>query len=228
MKPASASPPRRFGLSRADRVGWIITIVLCISLVIGWTVVKRQRQAAERDWSVHSLKSLGLVLQEFAAEHGCYPDESTAPAVKTATGTDLDLSGSTSNRLFRQLIASGLKSERPFFSKFGGSRKPDNLFENDATALAPGECGYWYLTSDGSGQWGPEAVLAMTPLLKGSTRFDPEPLGGMAVILYQSNAARVLPIQRDGQVLSPLTGKSLLDPQDPCWHGHPPVIHECE
>ena len=56
-----------------------------------------------------------------------------------------------------------------------------------------------------------------------TTRFDPQPFDGKAVILWTDTSVRSLPIDRgSGQVM--LDGKNLLDPSHPVWGGQPPVI----
>lgn len=203
-------------------------IALTFSLVTGGMALRREYQNGIRAEALIHLEILGPALQRFSEKYGRYPDETTASLVKARTETPIDLGGSTSNRLFRQLLVDDLHNEKPFFAQFGGSCKQDDIFSLDDRALSPGECGFSYLTGEDSANWGPRAVLVVTPFLPSSTRFDPRPFGGKAVVLFKDNSTATLKIQRDGQVLSPLTGKSILNPLDPCWNGHPPVIHECE
>ena len=120
-------------------------------MALAWVPVSQQRKAADRTKALGNIRQQGLPLFEFDAAFGRFPDASTASLVKAATGTPLTLGHSSSNQLFRQLIATGLKSEKPFYAAIAGSKKPDDLFHDDANALAPGECGYAYIAGlDGS------------------------------------------------------------------------------
>ena len=121
---------------------------------------------------MRNIRSLGLALYEFDREYARFPDASTAPLVKASSGTPLTLGHSSSNQLFRQLIATGLKSEKSFYARIDGSKRPDDLFHDDAHALAPGECGFAYIAGlDGS--MAPETPVIVSPLIPGTTALIP-------------------------------------------------------
>jgi hypothetical protein len=171
---------------------------------------------------LNNIRQVGLCLFEFDAEFGRFPDATTIAAVKASSSTPLTLDDSSSNKLFRQLIANGLKSEKPFWCKTSTTKKkPDDVFHSDSTALRPGECGFAYiagLSSSGA----PETPLVMSPLEKGKTTFDRKPYQGRAVILFLDNSAKALPIERDGRVL--INGMDIFDPRQPFWNGKAPDI----
>jgi hypothetical protein len=103
--------------------------------------------------AMNNIRQIGIALFEFDAEYGRFPDASTIASVKSDTKTPLDLDDSSSNKIFRQLLAWGVKSEKPFWAKTAGSRKmPDDVFGSNATALKPGECGFAYIA--GLASWG--------------------------------------------------------------------------
>lgn len=108
-----------------------------------------------------------------------------------------------------------------FYAHIAGVHKPDDLIDGDH-ALESGECGFAYIgnlvTTDQVAR-----PIAISPLIPGTTRFDPKPFDGKAVILWTDNSVRSLPIERkSGRVM--LDGKNLLDPSHPVWGGKPPVV----
>lgn len=201
---------------------WLIAALALAGLMVpSHAYIRKQRAGADRTKALGNVRQMGLSLFEFDAEFGRFPDESTASMVKEKTRTPLDLSGTSSNALFRQLLAYGLKSERPFYARIQRSRKPDDRFDDDAHALAPGECGFAYVAGL-SGKNSPNTPLVLAPLVPGTTRFDPVPFGGYAVALFLDNSARPLPIDSNGSVL--IGGKDLFDPSQPFWGGKAPNI----
>lgn len=183
--------------------------------------IPRQYRAAVRTKALSNIRQIGISLFEFDAEYGRFPDASTAAKVKADTKTPLTLGASTSNQIFRQLIAYGLKSEKPFYAKIAGSRKPDDVYHDDAHALVPGECGYAYIAGFDS-SCDPGTILVVCPLIPGTTLFDPKPFGGKAIILRADNSATPMPIEPSGQVL--IGGKDIFDPSRPVWKGKAPDI----
>ncbi|MGB6219666.1 hypothetical protein [Haloferula sp.] len=102
----------------------------------------RQGEARDRTQAINNAKQAGLALLEFDQEFGSFPNEETAALVKKATETDLDLSGTSSNAMFRQLIAFGIQSEDIFYCKHPeGIRKPDRDM-SPGKALEAGEVGF--------------------------------------------------------------------------------------
>ena len=169
-----------------------------------------------------NLKQVGLALHDFESEYGAFPDATTAVNVKAETGTTLTLGTASSNQMFRQLIATGLKSEKIFWGNSAMTpRKPDDVFSSDATALTPGECAFAYVAGMSS-HGDPRAPLAMTPVIPGTWKFDPKPFQGDAIVLFIDSSVRRLPIDRHGNVT--IGGKNLFDPTQPYWHGKTPDI----
>lgn len=175
----------------------------------------------DRPEALNNARQISLSLIEFDAEYGRFPDASTISLVKETSGTVLALDDTSSNKLFRQLLAYRLKSEKPFWAKTKESpRKPDDIFDSNLTALAPGECGFAYVAGLSSKD-DPDTPLLLTPLLKGQKKFDRSPHNGKAVILFLGSA-RALPIEKDGRVM--LNGMDLFDPRQPFWKGKAPDI----
>ena len=212
------------GLAIAGLVtGYLGLMVFGVAVLAGLTapMVIRQRKKADQTEAVNNARQIGLALYEFKSEYGSHPNNSTAKAVADAT-TSAPISGSSSNAHFRQLFrANFLQSEMPFYIHAPGTHKPDNRIDGNH-ALEPGECGFAYVenltVTDHVAR-----PLAMVPLIPGTTRFDPNPFDGKAVILWTDLSVKSLPIDRkSGQVM--LDGKNLLDPGHPVWGGKPPVI----
>ena len=172
--------------------------------------------------SQSNAKQVGIALFDFETEYGRFPDATTAAKVKAVTGTPLALGSGSSNQLFRQLIAQGLKSEKIFWAPTSYSpRKPDDLFVSDATALAPGECGLTYVTGLSSTD-DPRTPVLMTPVIRGTRTFDRKDFNGRAVVLFLDMSARHFPIDKHGRVM--IRGKDIFDPTQPYWRGKTPDI----
>ena len=212
------------GLAIAGLVtGYLGFMILGIAMLAGLTapMIIRQRKKAVQTETINNARQLGLALFEFQSEYGTFPNDATAKAVADAT-TGEPVSGTSANARFRQLIrANFLKSEMLFYVHTPGSRQPDNQIDGNQ-ALEAGECGFAYVESHPANNPG-SRPLALAPLIRGTTRFDPKPFDGKAVILWTDNSVRSMPIDREsGEVM--LDGKNLLDPSHPVWGGQPPMI----
>ena len=175
---------------------------------------------APRTIAISNIRQIGLTLFAFDEAYGRFPDASTIPAVQAATGTTLNLGDSSSNQLFRQLLATVGTSEQIFWAKTPASRKkPNDVLGADA--LAPGECAYSYvagLTSSGD----LETPIVMIPMIRGTLKFDPKPFDGKPIVLFLDSSAQALTIDQNGDVL--LNGMNLFDPRQPFWRGKAPDI----
>src|SRR5690606_17649583 len=109
---APAPPPGPEAEKSQRTMRWILWIgggcfVLTILAGLSSPVILRSRKASDRTEAINNIKQINLALIDFDYEYGAYPDASTIPPVKAATSTTLTLGSSTSNELFRQLIAAG-------------------------------------------------------------------------------------------------------------------------
>ena len=68
----------------------------------------------------------------------------------------------------------------------------------------------------------PAHPLVLTPLIPGTTNFDPKPFDGKAIILHIDNSVRTYDIHKDGHVYD--KGINLLSPKHPVWKGKSPDI----
>ncbi|WP_193212511.1 hypothetical protein [Luteolibacter marinus] len=182
----------------------------------------RHTNCGVRGEAMSNLKQVGLNLSDFEVEYGAFPDATTRVDVKEVTGTTLTLGTTSSNQMFRQLIATGVKSEKIFWAKSALTpRKPDDVSNSDATALAPGECAFTYVAGMSS-HGDPKAPLAMVPVIPGTWKFDPKPYQGEAFVLTIDGTLMRHPIDKHGHVM--IGGKNLFDPGQPYWRGKTPDI----
>lgn len=240
--PAANAGSSRWRLVK-DLVLWAAILALVLALLAPFILKPRRADSPYRDTVLNNLRQIGLALSEFDVKYGRFPDAATiaavkkskctrrpprrlrpAPiaAVKKSRCTSLTLDGTSSNKLFRQLIANGLSSEKPFWAPGPNSpHKPDDVFGLDSKALMPGECGFAYVAGLSSKD-DPGTPIVMTPLLKGQKIFDRGPHAGKAMVLFLDWSAVVLPIEKDGRVL--INGMDIFDPHQPFWKGKTPDI----
>ena len=64
--------------------------------------------------------------------------------------------------------------------------------------------------------------MVVTPLIPGTTRFDPKPFNGHALILRVDKSISCPKIDRAGKVM--VGGKDIFDPSQPFWGGKAPDI----
>ena len=211
------------GFAIAGLVTGYIGLLIFIAALAGLAapVVLRQKKRADQVQAISNAKQFGFALYEFEVEYGRFPDASTASTVASETGTP-EVTGSSSNARFRQLIRAGIsQSEQIFYARTSTTQKPDGDISGDQ-AIARGECGFGYieniLTDDGDPR-----PIAMAPFKSGSDEFDTMPFGGKAVILWSDASVQSLPIDRTtGEAI--LDGQNLLDPSHPIWGGTPPSL----
>lgn len=185
-------------------------------------LIRRSCRDFNRTQAINNLRQIGLALFEFDSEYGSFPSADTIADVREETGTDLELGDASSNQLFRQLIATGWKSEKPYFCyKPPPARRPDDVVSK-GRALEPGECSWGYV-ADLSSTLAPGTPILFGPLVPGTRRFDPIPLRGKAMILSTDNSIRAEEIDpKTGQVIK--NGMDLFDPSQPWWAGKTPDI----
>jgi len=222
--PFAPMPPPNLAAIRSRRM---MVLILCLGLasilalgVFAWRREIRGRQIVARTEAIANMKSLCWALEEFQDDYGRCPDATTAAKVKADTGTPLTLGTSSSNQIFRQLIVTRIKSERPFYARTAFTHRPDDNFADDAHMLAPGECGFAYVP-DGANSSDPDAPVLMTPTVRGGPLFDPS-ICGDALILKSDSTIVALPIDKSGHAI--WKGMDLLDPRQTFWHGKAPDV----
>ena len=222
---APAPPPSEAALRSRRQWRWILIVGLvsiAALMVLTAPMFIRHHHPRDQTEAVSNARQMGLTLFEFQNEYGAYPNADTVAAVQRATGTKLAFGTKTSNDFFRQLIGGNFtQSERIFYAaKIPGVRKPDDNIAG-VEALKKGECGFAYflgakLTDN------PERPLAAAPMIPGTDRFDPKAYEGKAVVLRMDNSVTSFKIDKDGHIQ--IEGKLFMDPTNPIWDGHPPMI----
>lgn len=164
--------------------------------------------------AANNARQIGLMLLEFDTDYGSFPSEKTLADVEEASGVKLPAADKSSNTLFRQLFAAGITvTEAPFFANITGTMKGGDQ-QDPAKSLSTGKNGFAYIAGLSSAG-NPARPLVVCPLIPGTTRFDPKPFGGKAIILRIDNAVQLLPIEEDGTVLE--KGVELLSKDHPVW-----------
>lgn len=191
-------------------IGGLSILILAIGASI--PVTFRSKKTVERTIALNNVRQIGIALFEFQADYGNFPSASTIPDVKSRTGTALTFGDGSSNQLFRQLLVTHLKSEKPFYAKVPGAKRPNDVFHSDATALAKGECVFSYVTGLRSGD-ASDLPIVMTPMLPGTYKFSNKSgFPDKAIILRLDGSTSLLQIQRDGEATLG-GGVSLFDPK---------------
>jgi prepilin-type N-terminal cleavage/methylation domain-containing protein len=219
--PMKAKYKSRHGFTLVE----LLVVIVIIAALAGLTapMVIRQRRKADQTEAVSNARQIGLALFEFETDYSSYPDNNTATDVTEQTGSNLSLGNQSSNDYFRQLIAANkTQSERMFYAKIPGVRKPDDNIKV-GEALKEGEVGYAYLmkteSTGFSAAGNPGRPLVVTPLMGSATdgTFDPAPFDNKAIILRMDNSVTSINIKQDKTIS--LSGKNgLLDiGEDTVW-----------
>ena len=202
MKEIEQPPPGPDHLEEQPPEGWrgvspeqfwmvmVFGVVIFLLAFLSMPMVLRSKKAPDRTQAINNAKQVGLALLEFEMEFGKFPDASTVAAVKASTKTTHDLSGTSSNAMFRQLIAFGIQSEDIFYCLHPeGIRKPDKIL-TPGNALAPREVGFSYIAGLDTSM-NPGRPVLLTPMKIGTEEFWPRPHGKKAVILRIDNSVEV-------------------------------------
>ncbi len=219
-----AKPVQRTFRFKLFLYGFLGTAILLILAGLTSPQVIRSAKKPNQTEATSNLRQIGLALLEFETEYGSYPSEATAALVtKKHPDHGYDLSGTSSNALFRQLFAAGItQSEQMFYAKTQGSKKPDGNI-SPGHVLEPGECGFAYIAGL-STKGNPSHPISFAPVIPGTDRFDLIPFEGKAVVLRIDNSVPSMNINQDGDAMAG-GGKTLLETgDDTVWGDHVPDI----
>lgn len=180
-----------------------VLILSMIGILVALTMpmIKKQQKAAEAVMMTSKFRQIALQLRKFSLDYGQYPSVKMESRVAANTQTK-PREGLSSNIILGQLIRNDPSLTETNFSDRGEmdwSRPADDLSDSPDTLLAPGECVVSYVSglSPSSNYSFP---LIMYPMTGDGTRFDPEVLGGKAVILDNSGSVEFHDIRPDGTV----------------------------
>jgi hypothetical protein len=204
---------------------WTYTIVIVI-VWFGFWLSRPQLLCGPRKatltQALSNARQIGLALFDFDTEYGSYPNSSTITAVsENHPGWMLD--DATSNDLFKQLFAAKVTSDEGIFHvKLPGTRKPDHITSPRSKILEEGECGFGYIipgtTSISSSQ-----PLLVTPLIPGTSKFDPGPFKAKALIMRRDLSVASCKLIPNGTAID-TNGMDIFDPRQPYWGGVAPII----
>ncbi len=205
--------------------GWPFWLLLIGSIVIPCNfvhILPPDRTKADRTEAISNLHQIGLALDEFQKQYGAFPNDQTAALVIEKHPSEFNLSGTSSNALFRQLFAAEIvESETMFYVKFPGISKPDGD-TSPGRLLEKGEVAFAYIagltTKDN-----PSLPIAFGPVIQGTTKFDPKPFNGKGIVLRIDNSVSSILINKNGEAMIG-GGESLLDPNNKLWNGKAPDI----
>lgn len=226
----SALPPDPALLNRQPKwfkkvyYGVIVASILFILALVTAPMTIRARKKADQTEAVNNARQIGLALLEFDGDYGTFPSDATVALVAEANPDHgFDLSGRSSNILFRQLFAAHLtQSEAMFYAKVKNSIKPDGNIDH-GKALEKGEVGFAYISGLTSKD-DPNTPIVLAPMIPGTTKFDPKGFQGYgnAVVLRTDNSVSSYKIEKDGRIY--VKGIDLLAPKHPIWKGKKPDI----
>lgn len=191
--------------------GWLLVVILIVMALAGLSspVILKSRKASDRTEALNNIRQIGMALFEFDSDYGCFPDDQTANEVRKRTHTELKLTGEFSNDYFRQLLAAGLKSEKPFFAKQTALfHRPDDVYQTPSRALEGGEVGFSYIMAsavkgqDSSGDPGRPVVVGVSDGARADWTFDPEVFGEKAIVLKLDNSAAALNVRTDNKFIA--------------------------
>ncbi len=96
-----------------------ITAVVTGAGLIAAPMFIRQHSGCGQTEQISNLRQIGLALLEFETEYGSYPSEATIGRVRQRNPDHgFDLSGESSNAIFRQLLAADItRSEQMFYAE---------------------------------------------------------------------------------------------------------------
>lgn len=173
--------------------------------------------------AINNAKQIGIALFSFADEYDKYPSPATATEVAEAyPDQPFDLTGNSSNAIFRQFFTSGItESEQMFYARFKKSQNPDGDI-SPGELLKKGECGFSYISKI-SPKDNPKTPIVLTPLIPGTKKFDPKPFNGTAIILHINQSVSTHVIAKDGHVYDD-KGIDILSSKHPVWKGKAPDI----
>jgi hypothetical protein len=131
-------------------IAWFCIIVF-LFLIIWQRIWPRRGVKMDMTHAISNAKQVYLVLSDFEADYGFFPDDQTAlkdPAISGFTGR-------FSNDYLGQLIAGGYtRSEEIFYAldKRYGGKKTDNVLTPDSRILVKNECGFSYVLVEENGK----------------------------------------------------------------------------
>jgi hypothetical protein len=205
---------------------WLLSIgiLLIVSFLAALSapMVISSHKNPDRTEAINNAKQIGIDLFAFQEEYGTYPNDETAKDFIKKHPTEIKLSGTSSNSIFRQLFAAKIvDNEAMFYAKSLGASRPDNDISS-GHLLEKGEVAFAYIALL-STENNPSLPIAFGPVIPGTTKFDPKPFDRMGIVLRIDGSVSALSINKNGEAMIG-RGESLLDPNNKLWNGKAPDI----
>ncbi|MEI6177594.1 MAG: prepilin-type N-terminal cleavage/methylation domain-containing protein [Verrucomicrobiota bacterium] len=196
----------------------LVVIAIIATLAgVGVPVIIAQKKKGDRSQAINNAKEIGTALFGFDQDFGSFPSDATAVSVKESNpDSTLTLGKTNSNDYFRQLLVSGLQSEKPFYAKAAYTKKPDNVMTGDK-ALAAGEVGFAYIMKTdsealpSSGNTGRPILVTSVFEAKTDGTFDPDVYDRMAVVQRIDNSASAEQVRTSDKKANVGGGKTLFE-----------------
>ena len=202
----------------------ILLGILAFVFILTAPIIISSPKNLTRTEAINNAKQIGLALFTFQYEYDSYPNEDTAKdIIKNHPIYRKDLSGTSSNALLLQLVVNSRndRSEEMFYARIKNAIKPDGN-SSPREALKKGEVGFAYISNlilaDNSSR-----PIILTPMIPGTTKFDPKPFKGKAIVLHINNSVTTYDINKDGHIYD--KDGDILSPNHPFWNGKTPTIH---
>lgn len=225
-------------LRKATDHSFVLKCIACFCIIVflyflGTTSMWSRRSAKkmERTRAISHAKQVYLVMMDFEADYGSFPDDRTAakdPALTIFTGTH-------SNDYLGQLIAGGYtKSEELFYSYDArySRRKPDGVISPDANILGKGECGFSYVMAEDKGirrglstKDTADLPILAAPLVNEWGSCDKKSFEGRGMYLRIDGSARIERLRSSDQKIRLMGGLTLFDTTSgSAWGALTPVV----
>ncbi|MGE9268684.1 MAG: hypothetical protein ACQKBY_11350 [Verrucomicrobiales bacterium] len=221
-----AVPSRK---TTALKVSFVLFLLLALIIAFLYPVIHRARKAADLSSATCHIRSIGTLFVLFDQDYGHFPTTQLPDDPKIrAKFTQRDREDA--NYIIGHLIRLGYTdSEAIFYAPYRGkTREPDGKIATDEELLAPGECGFTYLsfqdrpmTTKDNGN----LPLLVTPLHP-CGKADPKPYDGKAVYLRLDSSVQIQAINENGEIILKNEHTLFQTGAGTAWEGgHQPKLH---
>jgi hypothetical protein len=192
--------PTRFKVIFYYSVG-TITLIITLLLLINPPLLYVNPAIIERANSKGNAVQLSLALYEFDSNFGSYPNDETIKEVNEAfPNHGYDLSGTSSNAAFRQLLAAGILKNEEIIQK--------------------GKCNFAYVANQSTSGNSSRPIL-LSPVIPGTNKFNSK--DGIILVLKIDNSVSSYKIGKAGEIYDN-DGLDILSTSHPIWKGKAPDI----
>ncbi|GEM_PF-6010819 len=179
----------------------VIFVVIALLGALGTPHLIRSKKKSYQSEAISNSKLLSLALYEFDSNFGSYPNDETIKEVNEAfPNHGYDLSGTSSNAAFRQLLAAGILKNEEIIQK--------------------GKCNFAYVANQ-STSGNPNRPILLSPVIPGTNKFNSK--DGIILVLKIDNSVSSYKIGKAGEIYDN-DGLDILSASHPIWKGKAPDI----